>query len=115
MEREAVWDELHEAVVLGVMAWRKAHPKATLAEIEREVDEQLAQLRARLVQDVAQASGTADVKGQDERLACPTCGTAVRVEGKRKRRLKTTHARAVELERSYVVCPHCQVGFFPPG
>jgi hypothetical protein len=29
MEREAAWDELHEEVVLGVMAWRKAHPKAT--------------------------------------------------------------------------------------
>jgi ribosomal protein S27AE len=115
MERDAAWDELHEEGVLGVLAWRKAHPKATLAEIETESDRQLATLRARLIQDVAQASAATDVKGQAERLVCPHCGRAVRGEGQRKRRLKTTQAREVALKRDYVICPRCTVGFFPPG
>ncbi len=115
MERNNAWEKLHEEAMRAVLDWREAHPKATLAEIEEAVDEQLATLRAQLVQDMAQASATADVKAHNDRAICPHCSTGVRVESKRKRRLKTTHGRAVALERSYVVCPSCAVGFFPPG
>ena len=40
--------------VLGITPWRKEHPHATWAEIEAEVDEQMNQLRAQLIQDVVQ-------------------------------------------------------------
>ena len=40
--------------VLGITQWRKEHPHATWAEIEAEVDEQMNQLRAQLIQDVVQ-------------------------------------------------------------
>src|SRR5260370_365752 len=38
--------------VLGMTQWRKEHPKATWAEIEAAVDEQINQLRAQLLQDL---------------------------------------------------------------
>lgn len=40
--------------VLGMTAWRQEHPKATWAEIEAAVDEQINQLRAQLLQDLVQ-------------------------------------------------------------
>jgi len=40
--------------VLGLTQWRKEHPKATWAEIEAAVDEQINRLRAQLLQDVVQ-------------------------------------------------------------
>ena len=40
--------------VLGITQWRNEHPHATWAEIEAEVDEQMNQLRAQLIQDVVQ-------------------------------------------------------------
>src|SRR2546423_6887685 len=46
--------------VLGITQWRKEHPHATWAEIEAEVDEQMNQLRAQLIQDVVQMGETED-------------------------------------------------------
>ena len=40
--------------VLGMTRWREEHPKATWAEIEAMVDEQMNQLRAQLIQEVVQ-------------------------------------------------------------
>ncbi len=40
--------------VLGISQWKKEHPKATWAEIEAAVDEQINQLRAQLIQEVVQ-------------------------------------------------------------
>lgn len=114
MERKGEWDQLHDEAMKKLAAWRQAHPKATLAEIEREVDDRMATLRARLIQDVALASAAADVKGQAQRLPCPHCDRPVRVEGQRKRRLKSEHMREIDLQRDYVICPHCHLGFFPP-
>lgn len=114
MERNGDWDQLHHDAMTELTAWRQAHPKATLAEIEREVDERMATLRARLIQDVALASAAADVKGQEQRIGCPHCDRPVRVEGQRRRRLKSEHMRTIDLQRDYALCPHCGVGFFPP-
>ena len=38
--------------MLGITQWRKEHPKATWAEIEAAIDEQINQVRAQLIQDV---------------------------------------------------------------
>ena len=44
--------------VLGMTQWRKEHPKATWAEIEAAVDEQINQVRAQLLQDMMQMGET---------------------------------------------------------
>jgi hypothetical protein len=101
----------------GIEEWRLQHPKATLREIEAAVDARLAELRARMLQDVALASQAADVsqaRAQD-RPKGPHCGTLVEPRGPRERQVTTHHGKTLRLRRRYVMCPTCQVGFFPPG
>jgi uncharacterized protein with PIN domain len=111
------WQQLADEVVSGMAEWRVQHPRATLVEIEREVDVRLAGLRARLVQDAALRSRQADVGALPaaERPRCPECDEPLAARGKKVRRLRTNHDRVVELERSYAVCPRCGRGVFPPG
>jgi NAD(P)-dependent dehydrogenase (short-subunit alcohol dehydrogenase family) len=54
--------------------WRRAHPKATLTEIEDAVYEAMQQLQARALGQVVHASAVTDVAAQtaDERPRCPT-------------------------------------------
>ena len=58
--------------VLGLTQWRKEHPKATWAEIEAAVDEQINQLRAQLLQDVVQMGESEEwsQKPEEERPRC---------------------------------------------
>jgi len=44
----------------GMTEWRQQHPKATLREMEVELDERLAQLRAKMLEDMVAASEVAD-------------------------------------------------------
>lgn len=110
------WRELAEEVITGMKEWRQAHPKATLGEIEAALDERLARLRARMLEDAALASAaTAWGEGSaTERPKCPTCGVALASRGKARRRLATQGGEGLTLERSYGVCPVCQAGLFPP-
>jgi len=50
-----------------------AHPKATLAEIEQAVDEQITRLRAQMIEQAAQASAAATSE-VNQRLVCEQCG-----------------------------------------
>src|SRR5262249_25050696 len=62
-EREAWaqrWRALSEQVLGEMQAWRAAHPRATLAEIEAEAEARVVRLRARLVEDTALASPMRD-------------------------------------------------------
>ena len=103
--------------VLGMTHWRKEHPRATWAEIEAAVDEQINQLRAQLIQDMVQMGETEEwrQKPEEERPMCETCGKALSARGKQTRYLQTTGGEAVKLTRTYGTCPQCGVGFFPPG
>jgi RNase P subunit RPR2 len=116
-ESEGLWHALTEEVISGVAAWRVQHPAATLREIEQAVDERLAGMRARLVEDAVLRSKQADLAAlpATERPVCAQCGTVLEARGKRTRRLTTRHNREVRLERSYAVCPTCGGGLFPPG
>jgi len=63
MGREALgagWQEASAAVIQELIEWREEHPKATLREIEAAVDEQLAGLRRRMLEDAALASQAAE-------------------------------------------------------
>lgn len=115
-EASARGTELAEEALLGMRAWRAAHPRATLKEIEAEVDARLARLRAQVVQDAAQASPAADFRGAAarDRPPCPACGAPLRAAGQHRRRLVTSQEQLVELERTYGRCPACGAGVFPP-
>ncbi len=109
------WNELSEEIISGMAGWRSQHSKATLREIETEIDKRLSILRARMIPDTAVHSAQAEWKVGSREVVCPTCGAKLEGKGKKKRRLKTRGGQEVELEREYGVCPQCGQGIFPPG
>lgn len=112
----ARWRELSEDVLAGMQDWRAAHPRATFAEIEAEVETQLSRLRVRMLEEAALASRAADLAAQPaaERAPCPTCGGGVQLRGRRTRTVTVRGDQAVRLTRHYAVCPACGTGVFPP-
>jgi hypothetical protein len=114
---EARWRELSEEVFTGMAEWRVQHPRARFSEIEAALDERLATVRARMLQDVALASAATDLTttGAEERPRCAECGHVLEAHGQEERTLRTTYERPVTLRRSYARCPACGVGLFPPG
>ena len=116
-EIEDSWEQQAEEVLLGVKEWRLQHPKATLKEIEEAVDTSLARARARLVQDMALASEAAKVRSdpEDEGLRCGRCEHRLESRGQGPRSLTTYYDQRINLKRSYMVCPACRTGVFPPG
>jgi hypothetical protein len=102
--------------VLGMTEWRKEHPKATWAEIEALVDEQMNQVRAQLLQELVQMGESEDWRTipAEERPRCATCGEPLWGRGEQTRYIQTTGGQAVKLRRTYGTCPACEVGFFPP-
>jgi RNase P subunit RPR2 len=114
MDKE--WRILSEEILSGMKEWRLAHPKATFREIEQEASERVSRLQARMIQDAALASPTADWQSlpQEERPTCPHCDKALIPRGKQKRRIQGSGGREVELRRSYGTCPSCGMGLFPP-
>lgn len=112
------WSGAMLEVVSGMAEWRQQHPKATLREIEAEMDTRWARVRARIVEDLALASTAADWEQAPgaEQPVCPSCGSPLKpVGGKKKRRVQTQGGQALVLERDYGMCPTCGSGFFPPG
>jgi len=113
---DAHWHALAEDVMTGMKEWRQQHPKATFREIEAALDERLARLRARMLEDAALVSRAAEWAAESvERPVCPKCGTPLQARGKEARALTTQYDQSIQLERSYGVCPKCQTGLFPPG
>jgi ribosomal protein S27AE len=114
---ERRWAGDAETVWSGLSDWRAAHPKATLSEIEAALDERLDRLRARLLADLALASAAADVReaSAEERPRCARCGVMLQARGQSDRKLLTQGGAEVPLERTYIACPQCGDGSFPPG
>jgi predicted RNA-binding Zn-ribbon protein involved in translation (DUF1610 family) len=99
-------------------AWRRAHPRASLSEIEAAVSTALQRLQAQYLHDVVAASPSADLATTpaEERPRCPQCGGALAARGQQARAVLTPgHADPVRLTRSYAVCTACGAGLFPPG
>lgn len=110
----AGWEERTPGVLLGLRDWRALHPKATLAEIEEELDARWNELRAHLMADLALASGAATLD-EAERPACAACGGRLTKDGQHVRTVWTTGNQPVRLERTYARCPACESRAFPPG
>jgi hypothetical protein len=96
------------AIRARMQSWRTAHPRATLTEIEQELDRQLATVRAQWLTELAGTS-PADMG------VCPDCGGALVRRGERARSLRTTGDQDIVLRRPYATCSRCGRGLFPPG
>ena len=58
---ERAWQELSGQVQGELAAWRRAHPRATLTEIEAATATALQRLQARYLRDLVAASPSADL------------------------------------------------------
>jgi hypothetical protein len=116
VKAEEEWKKLSEEVIAGTSVWRKKHPKATLQEIEEEVDKRLSVMRARIIADTAMKSGSAEWEAGEKEAVCLKCGGELLKKGKKKRKLETREGQEVELERreAYGICLKCGHGIFPP-
>lgn len=114
---EPDWDSIFREIRDEMVTWRRAHPKATMREIELENERVLARLHARMVHDIATASAAAEFAGQpaDARPLCPKCQVPLVSRGKKKRTLRTHGEQRVTMERAYATCPECGQVFFPSG
>jgi hypothetical protein len=112
------WQELSAQVQGELAAWRRAHPRATLTEIEAATAAALQQLQAQYLRDLVAASPSADLAtlAAADRPRCPTCGGALEARGQQPRAVLTPGQVApVPITRSYAVCSACGTGHFPPG
>jgi NADH pyrophosphatase NudC (nudix superfamily) len=113
-EMSQQWQQSSQHASQAIAYWRAAHPEATLAEIEAAVDEQMNRLRARMIEEVAQASSLEQAGAGDQARKCPHCGERMQARGKHQRRLQTQGGQQVRLTRQYVSCSACGYSFFPP-
>jgi predicted RNA-binding Zn-ribbon protein involved in translation (DUF1610 family) len=103
-------------VLTGLREWRKQHPQATMAEIERETMKRMAQLQARLVEELSQGFPSAEPEaGRRSKVICPGCGSQMQNRGQVARQLQGAGEQDITLKRAYWVCPVCGTGIFPPG
>lgn len=109
------WDDLFEKANHSMEQWRGEHKKATLTEIENTVDKELARVRAKMIQDLALTSETADLTKvpPESRPLCPICGEPLTANGQQERTLMTDHEQPVILTRSKGYCSQCNESFSP--
>lgn len=113
---QALWQQLTQEVTSEMAEWRLAHPKATLREIELELDLRLSRMRARLLEDLALTSSAADwaKTSVDQHPRCPECDHPLQDQGAKARTLLTHGGQELILNRPYATCPACGTGLFPP-
>jgi hypothetical protein len=108
----ADWAAVSQAVEQEVAVWRRTHRRATLTEIEQEVERATRPLTRWLVEELA-GEETAVL---EERPNCARCRTPMEHRGRKVREVVVAHhGQPVRLERAYFVCPACGAGLFPPG
>jgi len=108
---EINWHQMTDEVMTGMKDWQVGHPKATLKEIELELDIKLSKMRARMLETAALKQTEAQ---KFDQAICPNCNVRMGPRGQRVRGLITQHNQEIELTREYQVCPKCNFGFFPP-
>lgn len=111
---EARWRALGEEAFTGMAEWRTQHPQATFRAIEAVVDERLARVRARMLEDAVLLRAATEVQQGSERPRCPACGEAMVAHGRSSRRVVTNPDQAITLRRARAVCPACGAGLFLP-
>jgi hypothetical protein len=115
----AGWAGVVAEVEQELVAWRQAHPKATLTELESAVQAAVQRLRERYLTDLVHASAAVDLRAASDqpKPACPHCGGSLEARGGPKERqvLTARQAHPLRVRRTEAVCSACGVGLFPPG
>src|SRR5215212_9645385 len=113
---EQAWHRMTAEIMTGMREWCQAHPKATLREMQTELDRRWLRVRTRMLEDMALASAAADwtTIPAGRPPACPDCGVPLQPRGTDTRTLQTHGGQDVILERQYASCPACGAGLFPP-
>jgi len=105
------WDLTGRAVAQEVAAWRPAHLRATLTEIEVAVEAAVSRLQGRLVEELADGAG-ADLAAK--RPTCAGCGRPMVRLGRHKREvLLARQATPLPLDREYWGARPAGRVFFP--
>ncbi|HET8630626.1 MAG TPA: hypothetical protein VFL91_24675 [Thermomicrobiales bacterium] len=108
----AVGEAAGRAAGRELAAWRRAHPQATLTELELAVEGALAAARAQLLGRLAGEQEAAEGAGR----ACPHCGAPLVRRGRKPRAvLIAQRAAPLRLGRTYWQCSSCGTSLFPPG
>lgn len=109
------WHEVGARIFQDMEGWRHEHPRATFAEIEAAVEDQLGALRAELIEQEIALRAQAEAAEGSERIRCEACGHSMEARGTRERAVTVRGNRPVRLRRRNMVCPACGAGLFPPG
>lgn len=109
------WQKQVNEITSGMKEWVEQNPKATLSEIERETMRRMAQLQARMLEDILRAKAAEQKENKTAGLICPECGAEMQQRGDQERHLQAQGGQDVVFERGYAVCPKCGAAFFPPG
>jgi hypothetical protein len=88
-QKEMGWRGMSEEIIVGMTEWRQQNQKATFRAIEEELDRRLAELRVRMLADLAVASANAEWEVGEKRPVCPNCGAELEEKGKKGRKLQT--------------------------
>src|SRR5437764_15394620 len=107
------WAALTTEVQAELVAWRAAHPRATLGEIEAAVQGALSRLHTQYLGDLIHASGATDptTAPVEEHSRCPQCGGVLAPRGWQERTILTPgQPTPVHLRRRYMVCTACGRG-----
>jgi hypothetical protein len=104
------WRAPTDAVGHELIAWREAHARTSLSQIEDAVFGAMQRLQARALQQVVLASAPAQPVA--ERPTCPSCGGRLESHGRQRRTIRPARQRApLEVDCSYAVCTECEPSF----
>ncbi|MDH3360533.1 MAG: hypothetical protein OEL55_06640 [Desulfobulbaceae bacterium] len=110
-KKQNLRQELADELSRKMRQWQQANPKATLTDIEKAVEAELAQLRKRLVEEMVQEKGV----GMQTAPECGQCGGKMVKNGRRQRTLQSKEGEAIHLDRQQWRCLSCGATLFPPG
>ena len=107
MEEIKSQNELSEKLSARLDDWHQRNPRATLTDMEREIDRELSKLRKRILAQLAKEQ-------EDLEMTCLECGGKLVRNGKKKRQLQMKGGETVKLERQQWHCLTCETAIFPP-
>ena len=110
-QQDAAWTDELAQLRQDLLAWRRAHPEASMDEIVAEVTRRRRQVMGDLVAELAQEATAEDARGKQ--VICPSCGQPAEYRGEQTRQVLHFEGES-SLSRSYYYCPRCERGFFPP-
>lgn len=109
------WAAAAAAVGEELRAWRRAHPRASLTEIELAVEAATRRLRGHLLRALVEPPGAGAEPAAAEARRCGACGGRLQARGPRERAVLVAHqAPPLRLRRTYYACSGCGAGVFPP-